>query len=301
MTTLTIDGIAVELSNLNKVLFPDAGITKGEIIDYYIRISNTLLPHLADRPVVLTRYPDGIKGNSFYQKNMPEFTPPWVTTYPIYSKHSDRVIHYCIVDKLPTLVWLINLAALEIHPYLSRTVRLECPDYAVIDLDPMERSTWEDVLTTALVTHEVLNHLGLQSYPKTSGATGLQIYIPLENKYSYAEVRGFAHYICSIVNQLLPNITSLERRIKDRQGRLYLDYLQNVLGKTLAGAYCVRPRLNAPVSTPVTWEEIRQHSFTPLDFTIRTVLPRLEQRGDLFADVLYNKQNIDRLLSKTTN
>ncbi len=298
MPVFEVEGIGVELSNLDKILWPDLNLTKADIISYYIKVSPYLLPHLQDRPVVLTRYPDGIKGKAFYQKNIPESAPEWVTTFPIYSSHSRRRIDYCVVDKLPTLVWLANLAAVEIHPFLSRIISLNYPDFAVFDLDPMEQSTWEDVCHAALVLKEALDYFQIKGYPKTSGSTGIQVYVPLKNKYSYKEARLFTLLIARAVHTVIPEITTLERRVEERQGKLYLDCFQNSPGKTLASVYSLRPRPGAPVSAPVTWEEIEQRKFVPGDFNIFSIFSRLREKGDLFASVLKEKQSIDHVLEK---
>ncbi len=295
-TVLTIEGKEVKVTNLDKVWWQEEGITKGDVIRYYIEIAPWLLPHLKDRPLVLTRYPDGPYGNSFYQKNTPKYAPKWLRTVPLQSEK--RVINYLLADDVASLVWIVNSGGFEIHPFLSRIQQIDYPDYVVFDLDPMEKGTWEHVCETALVVKRALDIWGLQGYPKMTGATGLQIFVPVKPVYTYEQVRDFALGLCQGVESVLPQITTLERKIANREGKLYLDYLQNVKGKTLATIYGVRPKPKAPASTPLTWDEVEGMRVQSGDFTIFTLPERVEKLGDLFKPVLERPQSLDHILSK---
>lgn len=297
MGVLTIGSRDVKVSNLQKLWWPEAGITKGDVLNYYIAVAPWLLPHLKDRPLVLTRYPDGPSGNSFYQKNTPVHAPEWLRTFPLQSENG-RTINYCLADDVAALVWIVNSGGFEIHPFLSRVQHLDNPDYVVFDLDPMERGTWEHVCQTALLIREALAHWDLIGFPKLSGASGLQVFVPIDPVYSYGEAREFALMLSQAVQAALPEITTLERKIAKREGKLYLDYLQNVRGKTLASVYGVRPEPGATVSTPVTWAEVEQMQVRAGDFTIRTVLARLQRLGDLHAAVLSQRQTLDQVLKR---
>lgn len=291
---ITIEGRQLKLTNLEKQWWPAEDITKGEIIGYFTDIAPVLLPHLRDRPLVLTRYPNGWQGKSFYQKNAPEHTPQWIRTAPLQSEK--RVINYIVASETADLVWIANQAGFEIHPFLSRVQSIDEPDYAVFDLDPMEDTTWDDVRTAALTVRAALEHYGFRGYPKTTGGDGLQIFLPLTPGFSYAEVRTFTLAISQAVHNVLPNITTLVRKPADRGGKMYLDYLQNVKGKTLVSVYAVRPRPGATVSTPVSWEEVQADSIRKDTLTIRTVRERLDKLGDLFSPTLFDKQNIRPVL-----
>lgn len=288
---VTIQSREFALSNLDKVLWPEDGYTKGEMINYYVRIAPYLIPHLSQRPLVLTRYPNGISGKSFYQKNAPDYLPEWISTYPWYSSDSDRVINFILAEETAALAWLANQACLEMHPWLSRIGSIDYPDFAVVDLDPSPGSKYQDVIDIALAVKQLLDSLKLRSYPKTSGSLGLHIYIPLENRYTYEETRRFTQTIAAMICNVLPQIATIERTVNRRGTKVYVDYLQNVQGKTLSSVYSIRPRRGAPVSTPLLWEEVPY--VKPADFTIKSILARVEAQGDLFASVLSDHQSLD--------
>ncbi len=296
MNQLMVGGKAISVSNLDKVWWPDEGIIKGDVINYYIEIAPWLLPHLQERPLVLTRYPNGWLGKSFYQKNTPAHAPAWLRTFPITSDKG-RTINYCLVDDMASLVWVVNSGAFEIHPFLSRTEDLAHPTCMVFDLDPMEKVTWEHICETALAVAKGLELWELQGFPKLSGSTGIQIFVPVRPVYTYAEIRQIAQSLCQAVHTALPGITTMERSIAKREGKLYLDYLQNAMGKTLATVYGIRPRAGATVSTPVTWDEVAAMQIRPHDFTIFNLRERLATQGDLFQPVLQLKQSLDHLLA----
>lgn len=293
---VSLDGRRLTLTNLDKLLWPEDAINKAEFIHYCVAIYPIIRKHLYQRPLVVTRYPDGINGESFYQKNIPDYAPEWIQTCPIYSEESARTINFILVNDLPTLCWLANQACIELHPWMSRPNKLEYPDFAVIDLDPSEGATYQDACEVALVLKTVLDELGLVSYPKTSGATGLHIYLPVRPEYTYEEIRWLTQRIAEIVVELIPEKATIVRQVKKRAGRVYVDYLQNIRGKTLCAPYSVRPLDHAPVSTPLQWHEVPGSD--PKNFTIRTIMPRLQEVGDLFAPVIETSQSLETAFSR---
>lgn len=287
--TALIDDYPLTLSNLDKVLWPESGVTKGELINYFLSVSEFILPHLQDRPLVLTRYPNGAGGKWFYQKNLPGEAPEWLETWP--DNHSGRIINYLICLKRADLAWLGNQAAIEIHSWYSKRQDPDHPDQAVIDLDPGTRTDFDDAREIAFAFRELFSNLGLECYPKTSGATGLHLYLPLRpGRHTYPEVVAFMRRCCEMVAEVFPDRTTVARRVEDRQGKVYLDYLQNGRGKTLVSVYSPRPKPQAPVSCPVTWAEL-EHCL-PDWFTIRTVPERLKVSGDLLAPLLGPGQDL---------
>jgi bifunctional non-homologous end joining protein LigD len=287
---VTVEGRELTLTNLDRVLWPEDGLTKGDLIQYLVRMAPLIMPHLRDRPLVLTRYPSGIHGESFYQKNAPQSGPGWLTTYPYAGPRSQRTINYVLCDHPAVLAWLGNQAAVEIHPWFSRTQDVEHPDVAVFDLDPVEPAGFDECRQVALIVREALGRFGLRAWPKTSGATGLHIYVPIEPRFTYREIAASVGRISDAVHQIKPDATTRVRAVAARPpGTVYLDHLQNVLGKTLAMAYGPRPRPGGPVSAPVTWEEVQ--TVSPPDLNLRTVPSRVQVVGDLFAPVQQVRQD----------
>ena len=283
--TLTIKGKKVKLTNLDKLYWKKEKITKGDLIKYYIDVSKFILPYLKNRPESLNRHPNGINAPGFYQKDMDvKQIPDWVKTEKIYSSSNDDYIDYLICNNIATLVYMANLGCIEINPWNSVYSRPDKPDYMILDLDPGKNS-FKEVVRTARVIKEVCDEIGINSYCKTSGATGLHIYFPLKAKYDYGQVRDFAKKLAEEVHSILPDITSTERAVKKRRNKIYLDYLQNSKGQTIAAPYSVRPRPNATVSAPLKWSEVND-SLKPDDFTIFNMQKRLEKTGDLWKDVL---------------
>jgi bifunctional non-homologous end joining protein LigD len=281
----------VRLSNVDKVLFPGEGLTKGDLIQYYVSIAPMLLPHLADRALSLNRFPDGIDGGSFYEKQCPSHAPDWVVTAPILSAHRGAAIDFCTAPDRETLAWLANLGCVEMNAWLSRVERTGTPDFAVFDLDPQEGVDWDQVVYVAGLINVVLERLGLATYPKTSGATGLHIYVPLDPLYDFARVRRFVEVVGRMVEAADPDAVTMQWDIAKRGKRVFIDHNQNVGGKTMASVYSVRPHPGAPVSMPVTWEEV--DTVRPADFTIATIWDRLRRTGDLFAPVLTGGQRLE--------
>lgn len=281
----------LRLSNLDKPFFSD-GYTKGDLISYYASIAPVLLPHLADRAIVMSRYPDGIEAPSFYEKQAPGHQPAWMPLAPIDSAHRGGVIDYVTADRPESLMWLANMGCVEIHPWLSRMQSLPAEDFAVFDLDPAAGASWDQVVAVAGLLREALGHLGLEGYPKTSGARGIHVYVPLEPGHDYARVRMFVLRLGQLLAAANPGNVTMERHIPSRAGKVYIDSGQNRAGATIASAYSVRPRPGAPVSTPLRWDELP--SVDPTSFTIATIWDRISRNGDLFAPVLLGGQTLDR-------
>ncbi len=330
---LDVEGYRISLTNLNKVLWPEdkggPAKTKRDMIRYYLGMGHVLLPHLKDRPMTLTRYPNGIDGGSFYQKHS-EHAPDFVRKLPIFSSHNEGDGEYLMVDNLPTLVWLAQLANIELHPWLSRVVLepdaanlgtsftgsreaieesvLNYPDFIVFDLDPyiysggeqagdepeLNRRAFKKVVDVALALKEILDQLSLSSFVKTSGKTGLHIYVPVLRQYNYRTARKTCELIGRFLLQQAPRDVTMEWSVNKRTGKIFLDHNQNTRGKNMASIYSVRPAPGAPVSTPVRWEELGE--IYPTDFTIDTVPERIEKMGDLWADILLSKHDVKRLL-----
>jgi bifunctional non-homologous end joining protein LigD len=282
--TTLIDGHAVRLTHQDKVYWPRDGYTKGDLVAYYREIAPVILPYLQGRPESLHRHPDGIEGESFFQKDVDHQPPDWVRTEEIYSESNKKDINYLVCEDEASLAYLANLGCIELNPWHSRVGKLERPDYLLIDLDP-EEIGFDEVVRVAQTIHRILERAEVASYPKTSGATGLHICVPLGANYDYDQAKQFAQLIATLAHAELPETTSLERSPKKRQGKVYLDYLQNRYGQTMAAPYCVRPRPGAPVSTPLAWKEVKK-GLDPAKFTIRTIHTRLEKKGDLWEPVL---------------
>jgi bifunctional non-homologous end joining protein LigD len=274
----------VKLTNLKKVFWPADGYTKGDLVAYYERIAPLLLPYLRDRPIVLTRYPDGITGKSFYQKDAPEFAPAWVRTERVYSKDAEREIDYFVVDDVESLRYVANSGAIPIHLWASRLGALERPDWLVLDLDP-KGAPFTDVVKVARALHHILDDLDLPSYPKTSGATGLHILIPLGARYSYDEVRTFARLLAVLGVEAEPKISTIARPLRARGGKVYIDFGQNGHGQTIVAPFSLRPLPGAPASCPLAWSEVTAR-LDPSRFTMITVPKRSEKIADPLAPVL---------------
>lgn len=283
-SSLDLNGKKVPITNLEKVYWPESGLRKYDLIDYYLAISESILPYLRDRPQNLHRHPNGIQGEGFYQKDN-ENLPAWIETFSIHSKSAARDIDYLLCQDEATLLYLANLGCIELNPWNSKIGSLENPDYTVIDLDPSEKNSFEEVIETAQALHELLEKAQLKGYCKTSGSRGLHIYLPLNAIYTYEEARDFTKLLCYYVREKLPKLTTMERALNKRDGKIYLDYLQNRKGQTLASAYCVRPRKDAPVSAPLQWKEV-QSGLKITDHNLTTMPNRIKEMGDLFKPVL---------------
>jgi bifunctional non-homologous end joining protein LigD len=281
----------LRVSNPDKLFFPEDGYTKGDLLQYYASVSSVLLPHLEGRALSLARYPEGATGDHFYEKQCPSHSPDWMVGAPLHSSHRGEAIDFCTAPDVASLVWVANLGCIEMHPWLSRVERPEYPDFAVFDLDPQEGVEWEQVAYVAGLINVLLERLGLASYPKTSGATGIHIYLPLEPIHSYRRVRRFVETIGRMLAAADPEAVTMEWDVPKRGARVFVDHNQNVGGKTIASVYSVRPVSGAQVSTPFVWSELE--AITPAAFTIGSVWDRLRQYGDLFTPVLSGDQTLD--------
>jgi bifunctional non-homologous end joining protein LigD len=294
---LVVNKIKLKITNLNKIFWPELKYTKGDLIKYYWEISEYILPHLKDRPESLNRFPNGIYGKSFYQKDMKDLPPEWIETKKIKSDSGNKSLNYLLCQDKATLIYLANLGCIELNPWSSRISNLDHPDYTIIDLDPPENMSFDMVTEVALIVKEVIDEAGLSAFVKTSGSSGLHILIPLKGKYNYEQGRQFALLIGNLVHQRTKSITSLERLTKKRGNKIYIDCLQNYAGQTIASAYCARPRMEATVSTPLEWEELDK-DLSPSNFTIKNLIKRLNKKGDLLQN-LYSKSNdLSKALTK---
>lgn len=293
-TVARIDGHEVRLTNLDKVFWPE-GLTKAHMVKYYLDIAPVIMPHLRHRPLVMKRYPDGIRGESFYQKECPEYAPDWIKTCPV--RHSEKVVNYIVCNDPATLAWLANQGCVEIHAWLSRSDNVECPDIMVMDLDPAEGATFGDVSDIALLCRQAIEGYGLTPFVKTSGSSGLHLFVPIENKHPFPAVTSAMKHIAGLIASVYPQKATVERAVAKRKGKVYLDYLQNGRGKTMAFQYSLRPHPGAPVSTPLLWEEVANRQVEPGYFNIQTIFTRLEKYGDIWAGMTDYSRSIDILLS----
>lgn len=293
---ITLNRKKVKLTNQNKIYFPEDGITKGEIIDYYQSVSKYILPHLKNRPLSLNRFPNGIEEDGFYQKDAGDHIPDWIKTVEVYSESTDKNIDYIYCNDKATLAYLNNLGCIDLNPWSSTIDYLENPDYLIIDLDPSEKNSFDDVIETALQTKALLDEIKVDAYCKTSGSSGIHIFIPAKKKYSFDQIKDFAHILMKKINERIPEITTLERSLKKRdKKKIYLDYLQNRSGQTVASVYSVRPKKGASVSMPLEWDEVVP-GLSPTDFNIYNALERIEKKGDLFKPVLGKGFDMEKAL-----
>lgn len=294
---IELNGKSLKFTNLNKAFWPDLNIKKKDVINYYSRMEKFILPYLQNRPESLKRNPNGIKDNGFFQKDVPESFSEWLHTEKIESETNEGPINYLICNDKETLLYMANLGCIEINPWSSTYKRPDKPVYSVIDLDPKDIS-FDEVVKVALKVKEVLDIAGIKGYPKTSGSKGIHVYIPLGEKYSYDHAKDFTEILVNYVHQLLPDLTSLERKPSKRKNKVYLDYLQNRKAQTIAAPYCLRPREKATVSTPLFWHEIKPGKLYPENFTIDNIFDRLEEIGDIFHPVLKETIDMEKALSR---
>lgn len=288
----------VELTNTGKLYWPDEGITKGELLAYYESMHKFILPYLRKRPMSLKRNPNGVNDQGFYHKDAGDIAPDWMETADIHAESTNKIVSYLVCNDLNSLLFIANLGCIEMNPWNSTVTRLDKPDYMVMDIDPSEKNSFEEVVDTALVVRDVCERAGISTYCKTSGASGLHVYIPCNKKYDYDTVRDLARIIATLVQEQLPGTTTLERSLsKRKKNQIYVDFLQNSRGQTLASAYSARPRPGATVSTPLEWKEVK-HGLHPSMFTIKNIRKRVEKKGDLFRPVLGRGINIPGALKK---
>lgn len=286
----------LKFTNLNKVFWPKEGITKRDLINYYYQAAPFILPYLKNRPQSMNRFPDGIEGEGFYFKNVTDTAPDWAETYLYHSDTDDKDRHYLVGKDEATLLYMANLGCIEMNPWSSTVKKPENPSFCIIDLDP-DKNSFDQVIEAAQITKSILDDMGVSSYCKTSGSTGLHIYIPLGGKYSYEQSKEFARVIVTLVHNELPKFTSIERSIKDRKGKMYLDFLQNRPHATIAAAYSVRPKPGATVSMPLHWDEVKK-GLKISDFHILNAIERMNSEGDIFKPVLGKGINLKSIVEK---
>jgi bifunctional non-homologous end joining protein LigD len=284
-----IGGIPVQLSHLDKVFFPDEGITKGDLIEYYRQVAPRIIGYLRDRPLVMGRYPDGIAGHAIVQKNVPGHFPEWVSRAEVGKK--DGTVCQVVCDKPATLVYLANQACVEMHRFLSRLGALDRPDDLVFDLDPPDEAAFSQACGTALELRRLLaQELGLAPYVKTTGGKGLHVHVPLRPEQDFAVARDFARDVASVLASRSPRRLTVDQRKEQRGDRLYLDVMRNSYAQTAVAPFSVRARPGAPVATPVHWAEVEAGELSPRDFTLRTIAGRLEGRDDPWADMTRHRR-----------
>ena len=294
-TEIDVAGTRMTVSNLDKVLYPAVGFTKGQVIDYYTRIARDLLPHLKNRPITLKRYPDGVTGFFFYEKQCPAHRPKWVKTATVPRGRGGN-IHYCMMNDLPALVWAANLADLELHTFLHKAPAISRPTAIAFDLDPGPPADIVQCCQVGLWVKTLFDGLGLKSFPKTSGSKGLQVYVPLNTPVTYEQTKPFAHAVAQVLESQFPDLVVSKMLKSLRVGKVLVDWSQNDEHKTTVNVYSLRAKERPTVSTPVTWEEVettlKKKKPELLTFDSEAVLKRVEQLGDLFAPVLQLKQKL---------
>lgn len=293
--TVKVDGCPLTFNHLSKIYWPEDGITKRDMFNYYDQVAEYMVPYLKDRPMSLNRFPNGIHGASFYQKNVKDKVPDCMATMP-HTNDKGEEKEYLVATNKASLLWMASLGCIEINPWFSRVQSPDHPDFCVIDLDP-DKQHFDQVIQAAKEVKKVLDAIGVPAYPKTSGSTGMHIYIPLGAKYSYDQSQMFARIIVTLVHKQIPEFTSLERMVKNRGGKMYLNFLQNRPDATIAGVYSLRPKPGATVSMPLAWEEIKP-GLTMRHFTIHNSMARLKETGDLFKGVLGEGIDLAKTIKK---
>ena len=290
----TINGHELKFTNLSKIYWPKEKYTKRDMLNYYFQVVPYILPYLKDRPQSLNRFPNGINGESFYHKDVTASAPGWIKLEPYTTAEGEKK-NFLVPEDEAAILYMANLGAIEMNPWNSTIHKEDYPDWCLIDLDPSEKNSFDQVIETALITKEVIENMGVKGYVKTSGSTGIHIYIPLAAKYSYDQCQLFGKIVASQVHHILPEFTSIERLTKNRKGKLYIDYLQNRPKATLAAPYSLRPKPGATVSMPLHWEEVKK-GLSMKDFTIKNAIERIRREGDIFKPVLGKGINLDSVL-----
>src|SRR5436305_3410892 len=294
---LEIDGRKLKFTNLNKVFYPQEKYAKRDVINYYDAVAELILPHLADRPLSLKRYPNGIAADFFFQKQSAASFPEWLRTEAIFSEHNQAPINFVVADDRASLLYLANLGCIDQNPSMSRVGSLDNPDFVLIDLDPSDCG-YDRIVEAAQLVRQKLDLLGLAGYPKTTGGDGMHIYIPIEPRYSYAQARAFAEILARLVINDRPDLFTTPRAVARREkGKVYFDYLQISTGKTISAPYVLRAYNGAPVSTPLEWREVVK-GLTPAQFHLGNVLERFGRLGDIFQPVLTKRQRLEDALAK---
>lgn len=290
----TFAGRELQLTNLDKVLFPADSEhpehTKRDIVRYYARVAHVMQPYLADRPLNMNRYPNGIAGKGFWNKARPSHTPDWVGSWTNTDAEEDRTSEYLVVNEPAVLPWLANLGALELHAWTSRVEDVQAPTYALIDVDPGTATSWDETLTLTRLYRTALEHVGVVGFPKVTGKRGVQIWVPIDPGPDYDDTTAWVEEISRAVGSVVPDLISWEWKVSERGGKARLDFTQNRISKTLVAPYSVRPAPGAPVSMPISWDELEDPELRPERWDIDTAPTRLAERGDLFAGVLTTSQ-----------
>ena len=292
----SIAGHEIKFTNLSKLYWPKDGVTKRDMLNYYYQVAPFMLPYIKDKPQTLNRFPNGIEGKTFYQKDVKGKSPAWLETFPYFSYADDREKEFAVVTDEASLLYIAAMGCIEINPWSSKRQTPDNPDWCIIDLDP-DQNTFEQVIEAACVTKKILDAMGVPSYPKTSGSTGIHIYIPLGAKYDYEQSKEFGRVIAKLVHAEIPAFTSIERKTKDRGGKMYIDFLQNRPQATVAGPYSLRPKPGAPVSMPLHWEEVKK-GLQIRSFTIFNAMDRIKEVGDIFKGVLGKGIDMPKALTK---
>jgi bifunctional non-homologous end joining protein LigD len=292
----------LRLSNLDKVFWPDEGVTKGDLLDYYRRVAAALGPHLSGRPFTMKRYPDGIEGGHFFQKDAPSHMPDWIRREPFPASSRDgkrtRMISYPLVDDELALLWMVNMGCIDMNAWYSRVDRPDRPDFVLFDLDPADDVGFPETVRVAQLVRELLDAVGLQSFPKTSGSDGIHVLVPVARRHTYEDTRSFSALVAGTLARTHPGLVTTEWARRKRRGVL-IDSNQNRQGATIASVYSVRPQPGAPVSAPLRWEELTE-DVQPGDFTMEVVLDRLERDGDVYEPVLKLRQSLSQALAKVS-
>jgi bifunctional non-homologous end joining protein LigD len=290
--------ISVPISHPDKIYFPDDNVTKKMVVEYYQSVSEYILPFLKDRPESLKRNPNGINDIGFFHKDAGENAPEFIKSFAVHSESSNKEIDYIICNDKLTLAYLNNLGCIELNPWHSTIKDPGKPDYMIIDIDPSDKNTFEQVIEAANMFKKVFDKAGAECFCKTSGASGLHIYVPMKKKYTYEEVKNFAQLVCVIVSESLPDFTTLERNLKKRgDSKIYLDYLQNRSGQTIASVYSLRPKKGATVSMPLEWKEVKK-GLSPTQFNIHNSLARIKKSPGMFLGIFGPATNIPNCLKK---
>jgi bifunctional non-homologous end joining protein LigD len=293
-STWRLSGRAVRVSHLDKLYWPEDQLTKGDLLAYYRDVASVMLPHLKDRPATLRVFPDGIHGESYYQREVPQHAPRWFRTTEYTRQTDGRTIRVPLIDNAAGLIWLVNKGSIELHPWSSRLPDLDEPDQAVFDLDPGDEASFADVLQSALHLRDELERQGLRGYAKTSGRRGLHVHLPLAPGHRYDEVRSWVKAVAQSLETTHGEIIAVARGATHVGRRVTIDYAQNSIARSMAAVYTVRAAREAPVAAPVSWDEVAAGRIRPRGFTLRTMPQRIQEVGDLFAPVLNNQERLPR-------
>jgi bifunctional non-homologous end joining protein LigD len=292
-------GRTLRLTNLDKVLFPgregEGPVTKRDLVRYAAQVAPTLVPHLAGRALNLHRFPGGADAKGFWHKQLPEHAPSWLPRWHNPDADPGETTTYVVVDEPAALLWAANFGALEWHPWTSTTQAPDRPSFVMFDIDPGERTTWEETLVLARLHRTAFEHMEIRAYPKVTGRRGIQVWVPIQRGPTFADTRAWAERVSRSIGAVVPELVSWSWTVKDRGGLARLDYTQNAVNKTLVAPYSPRPSAGAPVSTPISWDELDDPDLRPDRWTVRTVLERLAERGDLFAGARHQDQKLPRV------